>query len=171
MWEGVLHMPPMPNRSHQDLEGAIEAWLRQFWAPSSGGRCYHQINVASIGGWPTNFRIPDLVLLNPDRFHIDKNEYFEGGPTVVVEIRSPDDETYEKLDFYAQLGVVEVWVIDRDSRRPEIFALRGGKYERVSPGAAGDQWSPTANVRLGTSPAGKLVLQLGDDPATRRELP
>ena len=24
MWEGVLHMAPMPNREHQDLEGAME---------------------------------------------------------------------------------------------------------------------------------------------------
>src|SRR5438093_132592 len=33
MWEGVLHMPPVPNRFHQDLEFALEAWLRWFWAP------------------------------------------------------------------------------------------------------------------------------------------
>ena len=25
-------------------------------------------------------RIPDLALLTPDRFHIDRNEYFEGAP-------------------------------------------------------------------------------------------
>ena len=28
-----------------------------------------------------------------------------GGPDAVIEIRSPGDETYEKLEFYARLGV------------------------------------------------------------------
>ena len=39
--------------------------------------------------WPNNYRIPDLVLLTPERFDIDCNEYFDGGPDAVVEIRSP----------------------------------------------------------------------------------
>jgi Uma2 family endonuclease len=62
--------------------------------------------VAPPGGWPDNHRIPDLVLLTPARFAIDRNEYFEGAPDVVVEIRSPGDESYEKRDFYAALGGV-----------------------------------------------------------------
>ena len=48
MWKGVLHMPPAPNRTHQDLEGGLEMWLRHFWVPVSHGKVYHQINVASI---------------------------------------------------------------------------------------------------------------------------
>jgi Uma2 family endonuclease len=171
MWEGVLHMPPMPNRSHQELEWALETWLRQFWVPSSGGKCYHQINVASVGGWPNNYRIPDIVLLTPDRFGIDKNEYFEGGPTVVVEIRSPDDETYEKFDFYAAIGVNEIWVINRDTRRPEVYDRRGGEFAAVASDSAGYRASRSTQVRLGTTPTAKLILQLADDGTTRRELP
>src|ERR1044072_4845989 len=83
MWEGVLHMAPSPNRDHQDFEGALEAWLRLNWAGPNGCRVYHQINVAQPGTWPKNYRVPDLVLLTPKRFHIDCNEYFEGGPDAV----------------------------------------------------------------------------------------
>jgi Uma2 family endonuclease len=126
MWEGVLHMAPMPNREHQDLEWAMETYLRLHWARPQGTRVYHNINVASPGGWPNNYRIPDLVLLTPERFGIDQNEYFEGAPDVVVEIRSPGDESYEKREFYAQLGVPEVWIIDRDRKTPEIYTLRAG---------------------------------------------
>ena len=43
---------------------------------------------------------------------------------MVVEIQSPGDETYEKLPFYAELGVSEVWIINRDSRSIEVYALR-----------------------------------------------
>jgi Uma2 family endonuclease len=109
MWDGVLHMPPMPNREHQDLGGELETWLRLRWARPRKAKVYHEINVAAPGGWPDrNYRIPDLVLLTPERFHIDRNEYFEGAPDVVVEIYSPGDESYEKLPFYQELGVPEV---------------------------------------------------------------
>src|SRR5437762_2716554 len=69
MWEGVLHMPPMPNRSHQDLELALGAWLRNHWAIPRGNRVYPPINLALPGRWPEDYRIPDLVLLTPERFH------------------------------------------------------------------------------------------------------
>jgi hypothetical protein len=38
---------------------------------------------------------------------------------VVVELRSPDDETYAKLDWYARLGVGQVLVVDVATRRAE----------------------------------------------------
>src|SRR5262245_25481128 len=130
LWDGVLHMPPMPNRDHQDLEGSLEMYLRVHWGKPNEGKVYHQINLAPIGGWPNNFRIPDLLLLKPERFAIDRNEYFEGAPDVVIEIRSPGDETYEKLDFYRELGVPEVWVIDRDTKEPEVHVLKRGRNKK-----------------------------------------
>jgi Uma2 family endonuclease len=166
MWQGVLHMPPMPNRDHQELEWALETWLRRFWCPASGGRVFHQINVAAPGGWPDHdYRIPDIVLLAPDRFHIDQNEYFDGGPSVVVEIRSPGDETDDKFDFYARLRVPEIWVVDRDSRSPEIHKLVGGQYDRVPKGSEGFVESPSTAVRLWQSTDRQLVIQLGDGDA------
>ena len=70
MWEGVLHMPPMPNRDQQELELALATWLRSFWAKPKGNRVYHQVNLAPPGRWPDDYRIPDLLLLEPDRFGI-----------------------------------------------------------------------------------------------------
>jgi hypothetical protein len=49
-WEGILHMPPMLNRDHQELEGELETWLRMFWARPGGNNVFHQINVASPAG-------------------------------------------------------------------------------------------------------------------------
>jgi hypothetical protein len=89
MWEGELHMVPMPNRERQDLEWAMETYLRLRWARPRKAKVYHNINLAAPGGWPNNYRIPDLVLLSPERFGIDRNEYFEGAPAAVVEICSP----------------------------------------------------------------------------------
>ena len=159
MWDGVLHMGPTPNRRHQEFEGDLLTWLRTHWTRQSGGKVYHQINVASIGGWTNNYRVPDLVLLTPDRFGIDHNEYFEGAPSVVVEIRSPNNETYEKLPFYARLGVPEVWVFDRESRQPELHQLVGDEYRPMVPDI--DGWLSSAlGVEFRAEGGGKLSMRL-----------
>jgi Uma2 family endonuclease len=172
IWEGVLHMPPMPNRDHQDLEWQLETWLRTHWAQPQGNRVYHQINLAAPGGWPDkNYRIPDLVLLTPDRFHIDRNEYFEGAPSVAVEIRSPGDEAYEKLPFYADLGVPEVWMIDRDTRVPEVHELAADGYQKLPPTSEGWIESRATGIELKAVDNRKIALRMDGDAATRRDLP
>jgi Uma2 family endonuclease len=170
MWEGVLHMPPMPNNFHQDLEGALEAYLRSVWAPVRRAKVLHQVNLASIGGWPNDYRIPDLLILLPERFAIDRNEYFEGAPNVVVEIHSPDDESYEKLTFYAKLGVPEVWIIDRDTCEPEIYQLKRNRYKKM---AASDGWlrSAETGVELRGEDGSKLGIRLAGDEKSRQVLP
>lgn len=40
----------------------------------------------------------------------------EGRALLVVEIRSPGDEAFEKVEFCERVGVREVLVIDRDSK-------------------------------------------------------
>jgi len=171
MWEGVLHMVPTPNREHQDLEYALEYWLRKHWAPRREGKVYHQINVASPGGWPDNYRIPDVVLLTPDRLAVDKNEYFEGGPDVVVEIRSPHDETDEKLPFYCDIGVKEVWIIHRDTKACEIHVAEEGKPRKGAPDPDGWWRSAATGVEMRPGEPGKIVLRLEGDDSTAEALP
>ncbi len=171
MWDGVLHMPPMPNRFHQDLEWALEAFLRFYWARPHLAKVYHQINVASPGGWPNDYRVPDLVLLTAERFDIDHNEYFEGAPDAVVEIHSPGDEAYEKLPFYARLGVPEVWIIDRDTCQPEIYLLKRGRYRKQTPTKAGWIRSPLTGMEMRAGPSNKLLIRVIGDATTQQELP
>jgi len=171
MWEGMLHMAPVPNREHQDLQWAMETYLRLRWARPRGNKVYHEINLAAPGGWPNNYRIPDLLLLTPERFGIDHNEYFEGAPAVVVEIRSPGDESYEKLEFYAQLGVPEAWIIERDSKAPEIYVLRAGRYMQRAASAAGWVLSDVTGIELRLGHTGKLAMRLAGDDSTREDLP
>jgi Uma2 family endonuclease len=171
MWERVLHMAPSPNREHQDLEGELESWLRRYWAKPNGCRVYHQINVAESGTWPDNYRVPDLVLLTPARFHIDRNEYFEGGPDAVVEIRSPGDETYEKFDFYAKINVSEIWVIDRDSRRPVVYRLQDGEFVPSEPNQNGWISSAVANIELRLTADDSLEIRVAGNDETKATLP
>jgi Uma2 family endonuclease len=105
-WSGVIHMNPTPNRDHEELALDLYTWLRRHWAGPQRAKLFMERNVAIPGGSPQDYRVPDLVLMTSDRIERDKNEYLEGAPTVVVEIRSPGDESYEKLPFYADLDVV-----------------------------------------------------------------
>ena len=171
MWDGELHMPPVPNRSHQEVAHELSVWLEIHWAQPGGNRVFPPINIASPGGWPKDYRIPDVVLLTPDRFHIDRDEYFEGPPTVVVEIHSPGDEAYEKLDFYAQLGVPEVWIVDRDTKEPEVYLRRGEAYDRAAADAEGWLHSPATGVRMKAEAGPKLAVQMSDREETRARLP
>ncbi len=170
MWDGVLHMPPLPNRVQQNLEAILEAYLRRFWAPARQAKVYHQINLASVGGWPHDYRIPDLLLLLPERFAIDRNEYFEGPPSAVVEIYSEGDETYAKLPWYAKLGTPDVWVIHRDTREPEMHVLKGGRYRKRRP-AGGWLRSAETGVELARAPSDRLAVRVDGDERTRQELP
>jgi Uma2 family endonuclease len=171
MWEGVLHMPPAPNLFHQDLEGELEAWLRSFWARPAGNRVFHNVNLASPGGWPDDYRVPDLVLLTPGCFDIMRGVCLEGAPTVVIEIRSPGDETIEKLPFYALLGVPEVWIIEPDARESRLYVLRAGHYEEQPPAADGWLHSAAAGVQLRGEAENRLTVQIAGDEVTRRLLP
>jgi Uma2 family endonuclease len=171
MWDGVLHMPPMPNFDHQNLEGDLEVFLRLRWARPRHALVAHQINVASLGGWPDDYRIPDLVLVKPERFAINRNEYFEGAPDVVVEIRSPEDESEEKLPFYAMLGVPEVWIIDRDTKGPTVYVLKRRGYRKLAARAGGWLRSPGTGVDLRVGKRGKLAVRMAGDEATREDLP
>jgi Uma2 family endonuclease len=171
MWEGVLHMAPVPSRSHQDFKFQLLSWIHQHWAKPLKNRIHGEVNLASPGGWPNDYRIPDLILLTRDRFGIDHDVYFEGAPAVVVEVESPGDETYQKLIFYTQLGVPEVWIFNRDTKQPKLLMLEGGAYREQAPDAEGWFDSPATGIRFRHEPAERLAIQYRDYAQTREVLP
>jgi len=83
MWKEVLHVPPMPNRKHQDFSRDLMIYVHRWWAEPRGNRINQEVNLTTPqdeSNWTMNFRIPDLVLLTPDRFAIDKGDYMAGAP-------------------------------------------------------------------------------------------
>lgn len=49
----------------------------------------------------------------------------------MVEIVSPEDETWQKLPLYAAHGVDEVLIVDPEERSVHWLALAGDKYREV----------------------------------------
>ncbi|MFO0797825.1 MAG: Uma2 family endonuclease [Gemmataceae bacterium] len=173
VWAGVLHMPPPRTDAHSHFAIDLFTFLYQQWAKSADGDAISGARVttpADVVHWEQNYRVADVVLLDRDNLHFDYDRYVVGPPLVVVMVRAPDDETYEKFPFYAALGVPEVWVFDRDTRAPELYALAAGPaYQPIAPGADGWLVSTAAGVAFRHAGGAKVAARVGDGPAV--ELP
>ena len=174
VWEGEPYMPPMPTYKHQSFEFQLAVWLFQNWAIPNGNLVQPQMNLTTLeneADWRSNFRIPDIVLLTPDRFGIIKGACLAGPPLVCIEIRSPNDATDEKRDFYGPLGVPEFWIFDSETRKPEILSLEGGSYQHLEADAKGWTFSPLTGIEFRRTEENTLRIRLRSDPRTQADIP
>lgn len=124
VWEGEYHMAPAPTHRHADLDQQLAEILGPL-ARRCGLRGSGIFNL----GDKNDFRVPDRGL------HRAIGGAWLPTAAMVIEIVSPDDETWQKLDFYAVHGVEEVLIVDPDLREVTLLRLAGGSYERVDQSA------------------------------------
>ena len=106
-WEGVWHFVNPPKMWHALLSTPLLRALspiadRLGLLPFGEG--------VGIFGAEIDWRMPDQVYVRPE----DIREEGVVSAAFVVEIRSPRDESYEKLPFYASCGVDEVLIVHQD---------------------------------------------------------
>lgn len=154
MWEGVLHMVPPPSSEHQAFGTDLLLAVAPL-AKARGLRPFYETGVFRPGSVERDYRVPDLVFARPEQVVA---RGVEGACELVVELVSPGDETYEKLPFYAEVGVREVLVIDPAARAVELFALRGGKLHAVMPLDGGGVRSAVLEVTFTAVPGPRLRL-------------
>jgi Uma2 family endonuclease len=166
MWEGVVHMSPAPTYEHQRIVDRLLLFLAPLLERGGRGTIVSGINVFRTHD---DYRIPDLSFVARGRVDVLAEEGARGAPDAVVEVRSPSDETYEKLPFYAAIGVREVIVIARDTKKPEIHRLATPGYATVASDGEGFLVSETLGVRFGQEqgPPLRLVVVDAADPGTR----
>jgi Uma2 family endonuclease len=121
VWEGTYHMAPAPRFDHANLAIALVRVLLPLTdrAGLVGGTPFN------LGG-PDNYRVPDLGWLRHPVHAV-----YVPTAALVVEVVSPDDETYDKLPFYAAHGVDEVMVVEGQERSVRIFSLAKGSYQET----------------------------------------
>jgi Uma2 family endonuclease len=119
VWEGRYVVAPDPHSNHGAVQGEIYALLKPA-ARRLGVRAAQTFNL----GGPDDYRIPDAGL-RPG----PPGVWQESAP-LVVEVLSPEDMTFEKLDFYTAHGVLELLVVDWQDRSVRCFALQEGQVER-----------------------------------------
>ncbi|MGQ0624316.1 MAG: Uma2 family endonuclease [Sporichthyaceae bacterium] len=125
MWEGVLHVVPPPKDAHQGLSFEFAVAVAQL------AKALGLVQRMETGLYDTehNFRVPDQLFRRPDQ----GSERGAEGAELVVEVRSPGDETYAKFPFYAARGVREVLVLHPAPRAVELFRLSGGELRPIAP--------------------------------------
>jgi Uma2 family endonuclease len=171
MWEGVLHMTPSPTFHHQAHASRILSFLIELWCPGTGGAAVMQVNVSTAERWDQDYRIPDVAVMLPDR--VPEGEATFVRPNVVFEIRSPGDETYEKLPFYAAVGVDAVVVVERDTKAAQVFARSGEHFVLAPPSANGWTLITSIGVELrveSIDQRSSLHLRLQEKPETTRAI-
>lgn len=118
LWEGVLHMVPPPAGRRQRFGTRLAAAL----LPGAADRGLLISYETGVWRADDDYRIPDLAVYARE---IASERGVEGPPLLVVEIRSPHDETDAKIVWYLALGVAEVVVIERDSLVARLHTVDG----------------------------------------------
>lgn len=123
VWEGVLHMVPGPAGEHAMLSAQVKRLLAAP-AAAAGLIVTDEFNV---GGSKSDFRIPDGGL-----HRSQPRGVWIATAALALEILSPDDETWQKLPFYAAHHVDEVLIVDPDTHQVHWLGLTAaGRYEPI----------------------------------------
>jgi len=140
IWGGVYHMGPPPSGSHQRIVDALLVLFTNYATRYHLGSLLSTHGVRDTRSQEEDYRIPEWLFLRAEHEDWLRSEasFIDRGPDLVLEVRSPGDETDEKVSFYEKMSVGELLIVDRDSRMPDLFRLSGGKLTRVP--AAADGW-------------------------------
>ncbi len=144
VWNGVLHMVPAPNHGH----ASIEAQLIMILGPAARAAGLEVIGQSNLGEGEHNFRVPDSALHRPGA-----HGTWHSTAPLVIEVVSPNDESWEKLPFYAAHDVDEVLIVDPAKHSIDWLALTDSEYRPVEHSglidlgprelAAQIEWPPT----------------------------
>jgi len=162
VWDGVLVMPTQPNTEHQIIQARFLVAFASVFPTEDDGVICAGVNVSDRHpDWQENFRCPDVVVYLPDTPAINHDSHWMGGPDFLVEIISPGDLAWDKLEFYAKVNTREVLFVDRVPWCLELYRLKDGVLK-----LAGE--SNLANPAVLTSEVIPFTFQL--TPGSKRPL-
>jgi Uma2 family endonuclease len=125
-----------PSSKHQRFAGKLFMIHTEVVEGNGRGTAWISINVTDREeGWIDNHRCPDGAVIlkgNSGRWIGEDQVAFLGGPDMIAEVLSRDDDTRLKFPFYAERGVREILVVDPLTGRPELWRLQASAYEPVS---------------------------------------
>jgi Uma2 family endonuclease len=147
VWDGVYVIMPDPTLVHQHIVTRMTVILVTVINDAGRGQAFAGTNVSDRrNDWKKNFRVPDVVVVLNEGRAIDCDTHWFGGPDFLVEVQSPGDDTDAKIPFYAELGVRELLIIHRDTRRLRLLRHDGTDLVPVEPDDK--KWLTSAVVPL-----------------------
>jgi len=122
IWEGVLHVNPGPHGRHHRIGHQLALALD---APARAAGLLPAMGDFNLGT-EQDYRIPDGGVHRPG-----PDEMYYATAAIVVEIVSPDDESWKKLPFYSAHDVDEVLIVDPEKRTVDWLGLKDGEYQPI----------------------------------------
>jgi len=122
-WEGEWHLVNPPRSWHNLLNTAL---FRVLVVLAEEHSLVSSCEAMGIFGAKDDWRIPDQVHCRPE--HV--TDAGVSSAELVVEVRSPGDDSYAKLPFYAARGIAEVLIVHED-RRVELYRRRDDTMTQV----------------------------------------
>jgi Uma2 family endonuclease len=157
--EGDILMAPSPDLFHQDVLLNLAVILRNYLQQHPLGSVHLAPSDVQLS--ELNVYQPDLYFVSKGRRSILKKQGPVGAPNLVIEILSPKTAKLDKgmkRRVYARSGVEELWLVDPERKRVEVYrfaestdepVLRAGPRQRFSsPLFPGLQVSLTAVFRV-----------------------
>jgi Uma2 family endonuclease len=159
MWDGVLHMNLPGNTSHQRIEKELGLLLDPL-ARESGLELLMEAGLFDPAVEDNkSFWVPDIVVFPPA---VASERGVEGRATLAIEIRSPGDESYQKIPYYGRIGVAELVIIHRDRKDLRRWVRAGDALVEVA--AGDDGWHQLTALPVAMRGAGgSLEVRLGGD--------
>lgn len=166
VWEGIHRMAPFPNNEHQTLVSEFDTIFRITIGWQGRGEVHPGANVSDrVEGWEHNYRVPDVAVFLSGSHARNCGEFWHGGPDFLVEIVSSQDDTREKIPFYAKIGVREMLIVERDPWALELLRLEGvdlqsvGRCEAADPRVLSSQVLPFTFRLVEESPRMKIEVR------------
>ena len=126
VWEGTYIIMPDPNLEHREIVGLLTAAFIAIVQPPKGGKVFPGMNLSDRTiDWRDNYRCPDVGVSLAGNTAQLYEAHICGPADFLVEIVSPGDKSRDKLEFYAELGVRELLIIDRYPWSLELYRHNG----------------------------------------------
>ena len=118
-------MSPLRNTEHQKFVSRFIYIFEELVGWPGLGVVMPGVNLSDRReGWKDNYRVPDVAVALNDSDVIDCDTHWLGGPDLLVEVISKGDQTRDKIQWYGQLRVKELLVIDRYPWSIDLFRLQ-----------------------------------------------
>jgi Uma2 family endonuclease len=162
--DGVREYMTNPASEHQLILGNIYGVLSGFAGSSTAGIALVAPCDIIVCRDPLRVRQPDLLLISFERWgdkEFSNPAPLERAPELVVEILSPSESRpriEDKIGEYAQVGVLECWIVSPEAATVEVLKLATGGTERVGLFGPGQSFSSVTFSELSVDVASVFEL-------------
>jgi len=131
------HAMASPNRVHQKISMNLCREFSSFLKDKTCEVFHAPFDVRLFADTSKEVDINDKTVFQPDLLvvcDLDKLESgkgVQGAPDLVIEILSPSNSTHDtikKFQKYREANVPEIWFVDPETKKVQVFELEGDNY-------------------------------------------